>query len=326
MAPDAFENFKIWGESKEEILARYHFKKILTSTLACRNRKQAEELLDFTATVSLPGLGIYFTAWQYLLKPHLFPPITPAMAKGIEDVLGMAPDRDWENPDYLRQVTQKIWKFSDRYQTEFGEDLGDVSWFLDWIGRHMRKYLGITARMSVMDTSPTRRYSLPELTKDTKLQSKLTDRLVRDILSQKNVLITGMESDWMAICFAKYLSDEGDGEYEVIKVHPNLTYEDLIMEPENQSVIWSLVKRAREDDTNVFILVLADVDCADLDVLLGDLLLGLRLREEPIYYPKLRKHIKFPDNIYVIATTIKPLEVLRSTDPSLLKTFKPLDL
>lgn len=110
--------------------------------------------------------------------------------------------------------------------------------------------------------------------------------------------------------------DYSNGYYELIQFHPNYTYEDFIggIQPklnENEGTVSYELKEgifkqvcdwAKENSDLKFIVIIDEINRADLSAIFGELMYALEKRGNPLNIPHFEKEFTIPKNVYVIGT------------------------
>lgn len=127
------------------------------------------------------------------------------------------------------------------------------------------------------------------------------------------------------------ISERGDdrssdnGEYRIVQFHPNYTYQDFvggifptlcngnIGYTKRPGIFKDLCDEARKEENKLkkFVLIVDEINRADLSSVFGELLYGLEYRDEPMTIPVFDESFKIPRNVYLIGT-------MNNTDKSLI--------
>lgn len=116
---------------------------------------------------------------------------------------------------------------------------------------------------------------------------------------------------------AKKVAEAMDGEYEIVQFHPSYTYEDFVRgivsktEGNNikyeveDKILMNAIEKAKEHEK--YILIIDEINRANLPSVLGELLYVLEYREEPVICPYKKDKeddgkIIIPKNLYIIGT------------------------
>ena len=116
---------------------------------------------------------------------------------------------------------------------------------------------------------------------------------------------------------AKKVAEAMDGEYEIVQFHPSYTYEDFVRgivsktEGNNikyeveDKILMNAIEKAKEHEK--YILIIDEINRANLPSVLGELLYALEYRDEAVICPYKKDKedegkIIIPKNLYIIGT------------------------
>jgi len=116
---------------------------------------------------------------------------------------------------------------------------------------------------------------------------------------------------------AKKLTNNNEDEYKIIQFHPAYSYEDfvrgIVAKPASNGVIYEVedkilldfVNKAKKNETKNFVLILDEINRANLPSVLGELIFALEYREkfvDCLYKKGTDNKIKLPKNLFIIGT------------------------
>jgi len=116
---------------------------------------------------------------------------------------------------------------------------------------------------------------------------------------------------------AKKLTNNNEDEYKIIQFHPAYSYEDfvrgIVAKPAPNGVIYEVedkilldfVNKAKKDENKNFVLILDEINRANLPSVLGELIFALEYRGkfvDCLYKKGTDNKIKLPNNLYIIGT------------------------
>ncbi len=127
----------------------------------------------------------------------------------------------------------------------------------------------------------------------------------------------GTGKTYTAEKIAKKLTENETGEYKIIQFHPAYSYEDfvrgivaksvnngIIYEVENK-ILLEFVDKALKEKEKKFVLILDEINRANLPSVLGELIFALEYRNkfvDCLYKKDNNNKIKLPENLFIIGT------------------------
>jgi Cdc6-like AAA superfamily ATPase len=185
----------------------------------------------------------------------------------------------------------------------------------------LRGYVGTSDKDKSIETNKIHKDSqINELTKPdiTKFEKELTT-LCNLLKFKKQIILQGAPGTgktYTAEEIAKKLTENNRGEYKIIQFHPAYTYEDFVRgivakttksgisyEVEDK-ILLEFVEKAKDESKN-FVLILDEINRANLPAVLGELIFALEYRNKIVdclYKKGISNSIKLPDNLYLIGT------------------------
>lgn len=135
---------------------------------------------------------------------------------------------------------------------------------------------------------------------------------------------------------AKKVAEAMDGEYEIVQFHPSYTYEDFVRgivsktEGNNikyeveDKILMNAIEKAKKHEK--YILIIDEINRANLPSVLGELLYALEYREEPVICPYKKDKeddgkIIIPKNLYIIGTMNTADRSIGSIDYAIRRRF-----
>jgi MoxR-like ATPase len=109
----------------------------------------------------------------------------------------------------------------------------------------------------------------------------------------------------------------GKGEYQLIQFHPAYSYEDfvrgIVAEPVNGNISYNVkdriltdfTKKAKDNPNGQFVLIIDEINRANIPAVLGELIYALEYRGEPVtsmYELNNDREITLPKNLFIIGT------------------------
>lgn len=106
------------------------------------------------------------------------------------------------------------------------------------------------------------------------------------------------------------------GCWSLVQFHPNYTYEDFIggispnLDLANNTLSYTLKEgifkkicdAAKRNNNKKYILIIDEINRADLSAVFGELMYALEYRNEKITIPNFKEEFTIPDNVYIIGT------------------------
>jgi len=124
----------------------------------------------------------------------------------------------------------------------------------------------------------------------------------------------GTSKTYLAQMIAKALTDGDDYRTEFVQFHASYTYEDfiegIVPKPQGNSVIYEVedkvfkafCKRAEEQPSKRFVIVIDEINRADLSKVFGELFTCLEYPGQPVHLLYSRDPFVIPSNVVVIGT------------------------
>lgn len=105
-----------------------------------------------------------------------------------------------------------------------------------------------------------------------------------------------------------------DGAWEIVQFHPSYNYEDFVRGIkvtassgalnylEEDKIFAKMCEEADKNREKPFILIIDEINRANLASVLGELIYALEYRDEEVYLPYGKDPLKIPPNLYIIGT------------------------
>jgi DNA replication protein DnaC len=327
------------GNLKEDLF-EFSDKETLESKLTERRKDTARPINDSKAY------------WQFAYEINIGDVIIPK--KGSTTYLGyglVKEDYKYEAEHEKYYHRRKIsWIKNDEWKDELGPivvktltnitDLKSESTEHEYYVDRLRALIGIPEDL---DRSADQVLGINWLTETTHLKKDFLEEIVEELESPKGGQIIlagppGTGKTWVAEHLAKYLTKDNENLYKVVQFHPSYGYEDfveglrpqikdggkLIFEPTHGHVL-KIAKLARENPSDNYVLVLDEINRANLPKVLGELLYLLEYREKKIdlqYSP----NFSLPQNLKFVGTMNTADRSIRSIDAAIRRRFNFFDL
>jgi MoxR-like ATPase len=152
----------------------------------------------------------------------------------------------------------------------------------------------------------------------------------------------GTGKTYVAQVLARLLTSEQEDRWVVVQFHPSYAYEDFVegIRPRltedqttlryevREGVFLDLVERAREATEALFVLVIDEINRANLPRVLGELLYALeyRGREYPFRLPYSGREAYVPENLLVIGTMNTADRSIALVDAAVRRRFRHVEL
>jgi hypothetical protein len=160
-------------------------------------------------------------------------------------------------------------------------------------------------------------YPIENLIEHTNLEETELNQYIKTLKRKKHIIFQGSPGTgktYLAKHIANHLTSSGDGFYELIQFHPSYSYEDFIqgIRPQTSSdgnLEYSMIPgrfldfcKQAEDCQDMCILIIDEINRANLSQVFGELMYLLEYREEKIQLAGSDQPFKIPDNVYIIGT------------------------
>ncbi len=186
-------------------------------------------------------------------------------------------------------------------------------YFCDWLYRIKK----IKNTSLILEQKQNTQYTLMQLIEDTNLEETQLKQYIKTLERKKHIIFQGSPGTgktYLAKHIANYLTSSGDGFYELIQFHPSYSYEDFIqgIRPQtspNGNLEYSMIPgrfltfcEKAEDCEGMCILIIDEINRANLSQVFGELMYLLEYREEEIHLAGSNQKFKIPENVYIIGT------------------------
>jgi 5-methylcytosine-specific restriction enzyme B len=150
----------------------------------------------------------------------------------------------------------------------------------------------------------------------------------------------GTGKTYVAERLARLLTADEEERTELVQFHPSYAYEDFVegIRPRvtddaslayevREGIFLALVERAKERPTALFVLVVDEINRANLPRVLGELLYALEYRgpEHPFRLPYSGREAYVPDNILLLATMNSADRSIALVDAAARRRFRHVD-
>ncbi len=165
-----------------------------------------------------------------------------------------------------------------------------------------------------------------------------------DILNDKKQIILfgppGTGKTFVATEFCKYLTSKYGGEYQIIQFHPSYSYEDFIegIRPHTSNgnieykvedgLFKKFSKEAYADYAGKYILVIDEINRANLPKVFGELIYSLEYRDKAkaVTLPYTKESFSIPVNLWIIGTMNSADRSIALIDYALRRRFYFIEL
>lgn len=179
--------------------------------------------------------------------------------------------------------------------------------------------LPITREIFEMILSEPEPYSIDRLVENTMIAYSKYEEW-EDLLNERKQVIfygpPGKGKTFVAIEFSKYLISKYGGKHEIVQFHPSYGYEEFIegIKPKltngqldyqpADGIFKILAKKARQNPTKKFILIIDEVNRGNLSKIFGELIFSLEYRGDAnkVVLPYTNESFTTPDNLWIIGT------------------------
>jgi 5-methylcytosine-specific restriction protein B len=188
-------------------------------------------------------------------------------------------------------------------------------------------------------SKPEPEYSIEQLSRDTGIGEDKLRRWVRAIERKGQAIFygpPGTGKTFIAQHLAKHLIGGGDGFYDLVQFHPSYSYEDFVqgIRPESRdgSLSYPVVPgrfkefcREAAKRNNLCVLIVDEINRADLSRVFGELMYLLEYREEEVPLAGGGK-FRIPENVRLIGTMNTADRSIALVDHALRRRFAFLEL
>ncbi len=152
---------------------------------------------------------------------------------------------------------------------------------------------------------------------ETYIEEKELNQYIKTLKRKKHIIFQGSPGTgktYLAKHIANHLTSSGYGFYELIQFHPSYSYEDFIqgIRPQTSpdgNLEYSMISgrflnfcEEAEKREDMCILIIDEINRANLSQVFGELMYLLEYREEEIKLAGSDKPFKIPENVYIIGT------------------------
>ncbi|EAZ92579.1 McrB family protein [Crocosphaera chwakensis] len=152
---------------------------------------------------------------------------------------------------------------------------------------------------------------------ETYIEETQLEQYIDTLKRKKHIIFQGSPGTgktYLAKHIAKHLTSSGDGFHELIQFHPSYSYEDFIqgIRPQtspDKNLNYSMVPgrfltfcEEAEEKEGMCILIIDEINRANLSQVFGELMYLLEYREEEIKLAGSDQKFKIPKNVYIIGT------------------------
>lgn len=160
-------------------------------------------------------------------------------------------------------------------------------------------------------------YPIEDLIEDTNLEEKELNQYIKTLKRKKHIIFQGSPGTgktYLAKHISTHLTSSGDGFCELIQFHPSYSYEDFIqgIRPQTSpdgNLEYSMIPgrfltfcKKAEKHEGMCILIIDEINRANLSQVFGELMYLLEYREEEIHLVGSDQPFKIPENVYIIGT------------------------
>ncbi|MDJ0660420.1 MAG: AAA family ATPase [Crocosphaera sp.] len=220
------------------------------------------------------------------------------------------------NYPYLNSLSQKITQtlISCQHLSSilFLSESEIFYYFCDWLDR-----LKKIDDSSFLLENKKKQYTMMQLIEDTNLEETKLNQYIKTLKRKKHIIFQGSPGTgktYLAKHIANHLTSSGDGFYELIQFHPSYSYEDFIQGIRPQTSLdgnlqYSMIPgcflkfcEKAENCEDMCILIIDEINRANLSQVFGELMYLLEYREEEIQLAGSDQKFKIPENVYIIGT------------------------
>ncbi len=248
----------------------------------------------------------------------------------ITDYLGVDSSRE-ENTIFIQEFSQLL-NISDNYLIYAGKKINYEHDYISYVYEGFTNFLVL----SLLATSENpmqeidliwnyENYDEEEIKKiirdmkpqETYIEETELNQYIKTLKRKKHIIFQGSPGTgktYLAKHIANHLTSSGDGFYELIQFHPSYSYEDFIQGIRPQTspdghLNYSMIPgrfltfcEKTENCEDMCILIIDEINRANLSQVFGELMYLLEYREEEIQLAGSDQKFKIPENVYIIGT------------------------